>query len=194
MSFTPRFHRKKHTLENLYDVAFKLTDKRAKTPTAFIDLWGPIKARDILKEVKLEDIGTYIIEFPEFKYLNDFQKRALNVLVDAKKGPFDSGEFEQIKGEIIEEELENERKVNEMVEQEEDLKRLNDKADAVKAEIAAKELRDLETRLDNLRKGGKKTRKYKNKTKGKRSKTKGKRSKTKGKTNKTKGKRSKNKK
>ena len=165
MSFTPRFHRKTHKLENLYDVAAFLTGKLAKTPLAFIDVWGPIKAADILKKVNLEDIGTYIIEYPEFQILNDFQKRALNALVDAKKsikkGPFDSSKFEQINGQIIDDEVNNERKVNELLEFTEDKIRLDALKRKVETEIQEDEVKTLQRRLDNLRKGGKrKTRKY----------------------------------
>ena len=165
MSFTPRFHRKTHKLENLYDVAAFLTGKRAKTPLAFIDVWGPIKAADILKKVNLEDIGTYIIEYPEFQILNDFQKRALNALVDAKsikEGLFDSSKFEQIKSQIIDDEVNNERKVNELLEFTEDKIRVDEIAKARQAEIQEMEQRELENRLAKiLSKGGKrKTRKY----------------------------------
>ena len=166
MSFTPRFHRKTHKLENLYDVAAFLTGKLAKTPLAFIDVWGPIKAADILKKVKLKDIGTYIIEYPEFQILNDFQKRALNALVDAKKSIkevfFDSSKFEQIKRQIIDDEVNNERKVNELLEFTEDKIRVDEIAKARQAEIQEMEQRELENRLAKLlSKGGKrKTRKY----------------------------------
>ena len=165
MSFTPRFHRKTHKLENLYDVAAFLTDKLAKKPLAFIDVWGPIKAADILKKVNLEDIGTYIIEYPEFQILNDFQKRALNALVDAKKSIkedlFDSIKFEQIKSQIIDDEVNNERKVNELLEFTEDKIRLDALKRKVETEIQEDEVKTLQRRLDNLRKGGKrKTRKY----------------------------------
>ena len=166
MSFTPRFHRKTHKLENLYDVAAFLTDKLAKKPLAFIDVWGPIKAADILKKVNLEDIGTYIIEYPEFQILNDFQKRALNALVDAKKSIkevfFDSSKFEQIKRQIIDDEVNNERKVNELLEFTEDKIRVDEIAKARQAEIQEMEQRELENRLAKLlSKGGKrKTRKY----------------------------------
>ena len=166
MSFTPRFHRKTHKLENLYDVAAFLPGKLAKTPLAFIDVWGPIKAADILKKVKLKDIGTYIIEYPEFQILNDFQKRALNALVDAKKSIkevfFDSSKFEQIKRQIIDDEVNNERKVNELLEFTEDKIRVDEIAKARQAEIQEMEQRELENRLAKLlSKGGKrKTRKY----------------------------------
>jgi len=165
MSFTPRFHRKTHKLENLYDVAYFLTGKKAKTPLAFIDVWGPIKASDILKKVNLEDIGTYIIEYPEFQILNDFQKRALNSLVDAKKsikkGLFDSSKFEQIKSQIIDDEVKKDMATNELLEFTEDKIRLDALKRKVEAEIQEDEVKTLQRRLDNLRKGGKrKTRKY----------------------------------
>jgi hypothetical protein len=166
MSFTPRIHWKTHKLENLYDVAAFLTGKVAKTHLAFIDVWGPIKAADILNNVNFEDIGTYIIQCKEFQILNDFQKRALNALVDAKKSIkkdlFNSSKFEQIKRQIIDDEVKKDIATNELLELTEDKIRLDEIAKARHAEIQEMEQRELENRLAKiLSKGGKrKTRKY----------------------------------
>ena len=165
--FSPEFHLKRHPIENLYILAEKLTGEVPENMASFINIWDTIKAKDILDKVKVEDIGTYIIKFPEFKYLNDFQKGALNALVQVKnsikKGIYDKETKRRLFKEIIDAEAENERKVNGLIA---DLEG-EVKAEEVARQLDEAELAGLRRRLDALRKGGKKTKKYKNKTKGK---------------------------
>jgi hypothetical protein len=165
--FNPRLHLKSHPIENLYILGGKLTGIMPTDMVSFINIWSKIKALDILNKVKVEDIGTYIIEFPEFQYLNDFQKRALNALVQVKnsikKGIYNEETKRGLFQEIINDEAENERKVNELIVDSEGEVR----AEKVVGQLDEADLAGLRRRLDELRKGGKKSKKYKHKTKGK---------------------------
>ena len=169
-----------------------LTGKAPKNVIQFTDTWEPIKASQILRSVNDTDIGTYIIEFPEFQYLNDFQKRALEALVEIKKqkkrGIYNEETKNTIFKKIIDDEANNDKKVQGLITETENKVRIEqllkklDEADLAGKKVQQQMLQeDLEKRLQALmkedKKGGKKTNKNKKKTKGKgkkKNKTKGK--------------------